>query len=236
MSSIFKRYEAKYLITKAQSTALLETLSTHMISDQFGEYLVQNLYYDTENWDVIRTSIEKPIYKEKMRLRCYGTPAKESDLYLELKKKHKGIVYKRRIAFPGLRLSGKDVRDIVAEEPSQISQELGFYLKINPVFEKIYLSYKRRAFTGTTDKGLRITFDTDIRYRLHDLAFQKPDLGTSILLPGQTIMEIKTLGGMPLWLARTLSKHKIYQTSFSKYGSCYTDCIGKQGRELKHNA
>jgi len=228
VESIFKRHEAKYLITEAQATALMPTLSRHMVRGKFDAYLVQNLYYDTENWDVVRRSIEKPVYKEKMRLRCYGLPEPESKLFLELKKKYKGIVYKRRIGFPGTKLSASGLQDFVAGENSQISRELTSYLEAHPVCERMYISHYRQAFTGREEKGLRITFDTDLRYRLEDLDFAEPRRGTLILPPGQIIMEIKTPGGMPLWLTRALSAHKIYPTSFSKYGTCYMDYIQKQ--------
>ena len=228
MEHIFKRYEAKYLITDAQAAQLLTVFSQHMTKGQFDTYLVQNLYYDTENWDVVRRSITKPVYKEKMRLRCYGLPERESKLFLELKKKYKGIVYKRRIGFPNEKLSACGVQDLVAGESSQISRELTSYLQTHPVYERMYISHTRHALAGRADTGLRITFDTDLRYRLEDLVFEKPNTGTSILPPGQIIMEIKTPGGMPLWLTRTLSAHKVYPTSFSKYGRCYTDYIQRQ--------
>jgi len=232
---IFKRYEAKYLITEAQAAGLFPLFSQHMTRGKFDAYLVQNLYYDTENWDVVRRSIEKPVYKEKMRLRCYGLPERESKLFLELKKKYKGIVYKRRIGFPSAALSDCDIQDLAAGETSQIARELNAYLQTHPICERMYISHQRHAFTGKADQGLRITFDTDLRYRLEDLAFSAPHRGTVILPPDQIIMEIKTPGGIPLWLTRALSIHKAYPTSFSKYGRCYTDYIQKQ-KEREHEA
>ena len=228
MQSIFKRYEKKYLITREQYSALSEILPRYITPDKFGEYLVQNLYYDTENWDVIRASIEKPLFKEKLRLRCYGLRHQESKLFLELKKQYKGVVYKRRIAVPINACSGKTVRDIVPGETSQISRELDFYLKNNAVNEKIYISFKRTAFAGIEDKGLRVTFDTDIRFRLDRLDFLYPDEGLFILPRDKIIMEVKTLGGMPLWMARTLCENEIYPVTFSKYGVCYTNHILNQ--------
>lgn len=231
MQTIFKRYEKKYLISREQGAALQKIFSQHMAPDHFGEYLVQNLYYDTENWDVIRASVEKPMYKEKMRLRCYGEPNHDTNFFLELKKKYKGVVYKRRIAIPSQPLSQKSIRDIVSAETSQISRELDFYLKINEVSEKIYIVYRRLAFAGIENEGLRVTFDTDIRFRMDDLNFSRPDTGHIILPQDTMLMEIKTLGGMPLWMAGVLSEHKIYPTAFSKFGVCYTDYILKSFAE-----
>jgi hypothetical protein len=228
MQSIFKRYEKKYLITPEQGAALRDICSWHMRPDKFGEYLVQNLYFDTENWDVIRASTENPVYKEKMRLRCYGEFNKQSWLFLELKKKYKGIVYKRRLAVPKRDNPALTVQEIVAGVSSQISRELDFYMKANAVREKIYISYRRSAFAGTIDDELRITFDTDLRFRLDRLDFSHPGSGLNILPFGKTLMEIKTPGGIPLWLAHALSENGIYPARFSKYGACYVNHILRQ--------
>ena len=230
MQSIFERHEKKYLVTKEQGAELQEIMSQYMKPDGFGEYLVQNLYYDTENWDVIRTSIEheKPLYKEKMRLRCYDMPDKTSMIFLELKKKFQGIVYKRRMEIPFKKICYSSIRDIVSAGTSQISRELNFYIKKNAVLEKIYIAYKRIALIGKEQARLRITFDTDIHFRLDQLNYFNPDKGNIILGQDKVVMEIKTIGGMPLWLVQLLSENKIYPTSFSKYGRCYTDYIMKQ--------
>ena len=231
MQDIFERYEKKYLITEKQRDALHEVLANHMVPDQYSDYLVQNLYYDTERWDVIRTSIEKPAYKEKMRLRCYGETDGDSLCYLELKKKYKGVVYKRRIAIPAQSLVNGSVRSIVSAAPSQIAKELCFYLQSNDVSKKIYISYQRIAFAGKEAAGLRVTFDTDIRFRLHDLNFAHSNDGQRILPTGYMLMEVKVLGGMPLWLAGALSINGIFPTAFSKYGSCYTEYIVRKKEE-----
>ena len=229
MQKTFKRFEKKYIITLEQGAALREIISQHMKPDKFGEYLVQNLYYDTENWDVIRFSIEKPFFKEKLRLRCYGVLCEEGELFLELKKKYKGVVYKRRLAIPVKSLAGRTVRDIISGGASQISRELDFYMKTNAVRERIYISYRRTAFTDIKNNGLRVTFDTDLAFRLNRLDFSYPGRGYSILPDNIMLMEIKTLGGIPLWMTAALCESEIYPTAFSKYGACYTDHILKQG-------
>ncbi|MDR2656187.1 MAG: polyphosphate polymerase domain-containing protein [Oscillospiraceae bacterium] len=237
MQTTFRRYEKKYLITREQRSALQALLPRYMSPDRFGEYLVQNLYYDTENWDCIRESIKKPCYKEKLRLRCYGVPNQNTEFFLELKKKFKELVCKRRIAIPAQKFGGRTVRVIVAAEASQIGRELDFYLQSNAVSEKIYISYNRTAFAGIKDEGLRVTFDTDIRFRQSGLDFFHPFDGKPVLPPGKTLMEVKTLGGMPVWMARALSEYKIFPTAFSKYGVCYSDYIIKQpGRPVKISA
>ena len=227
MQSIFRRYEKKYLITRDQHLELEKAISSYMMPDHYGEYLVQNLYFDTESWDVIRTSIEGPAYKEKMRLRCYGNATHKSIFYLELKKKYKGVVYKRRIAIPSYLFNNRSIRALVSKTPSQIASELDFYLRSNDVDEKIYIAYQRHAFMGIEDGDLRITFDRNLRFRLDNLKFSNPNTAQTILPQDKTLMEVKTLGGMPLWLAKTFSENEIFPTSFSKFGICYSDYICK---------
>ena len=231
MESIFKRQEKKFVITESQCLSIYNVITQHIPPDPFGKYLVQSLYFDTENWDVIRASIEKPVYKEKLRLRCYGVPEVDSTIYLELKKKYRGMVHKRRIAFPMEELHSKTARDIAAADTSQVGRELDFYMKSMPVHEKVHISYHREAFED--DSGLRITFDTDIRFRTNMLDYQHPDGGLEVLPDVLMVMEVKTLGGMPLWLAHALSEFDIYPTSFSKYGVGYKKYILQRGYVLK---
>ena len=228
MQSIFERHENKYLISKEQCVRCQKIISQQMEPDSYCQYMVQNIYYDNEAWDVIRTSIEKPKYKEKMRLRCYDIPNKESKVFLELKKKYKGIVYKRRAAIPFNDLSFRSTGDIISVQNSQIFRELNFYMTKNQVMEKIYIAYRRTAFTGIEEKDLRVTFDADIRFRLDKLDFLNPELGIFLLPKDIFVMEIKALGGMPLWMARFLCENEIFPTPFSKYGKCYTGFIIKQ--------
>ena len=227
VKTTFKRYEAKYKIKQIKQKAFLAAISEYIEPAKFRKYMVQNLYYDTEDWEVIRQSIEKPLYKEKMRLRYYGNKpynkrtGEDTSLFLEMKKKYMGEVYKRRIEIPVEKLYGKDIRDVVADEPSQISQELAFYLQTNPVSEKLYISYQREAYTGVKEKDLRITFDTEVQYRLEELSFQSTLKGRSPLSPETVILEIKTQEGIPLWLTNALSEYKIFPVTFSKCGICY---------------
>lgn len=228
MQNVFQRNEIKYLISEAQYCALLQDISGQIKADEYGDYLVQNLYFDTRNWDIIRKSIEKPLYKEKMRLRCYGDLTEKRKLFLELKKKYRGVVYKRRVAFPEIKKVDMEIRDFIHQKASQVSRELAFHLYQNPVQEKMYLSHKRQAFVGIEDAKLRVTFDREIRYRVSDLAFKNPEQGTAILPPHIIVMEIKLVEGMPLWLTGALSKHEIFPRSFSKYGTCYMNYFQKQ--------
>jgi len=219
----FHRQEVKYVLSHKQYSSILDIIKQHVPPDVFSNYLVQSLYFDTDNWDIVRHSISKPIFKEKLRLRCYGIPGASSTIYLELKKKYKGIVHKRRIEFPMEFLNNKTAREIVTKDTSQTGRELEFYLRTNQVYEKAHISYIRTAFSD--DGGLRITFDTNLLFRTTMLDYAHPGDGLPIIPNDFVIMEVKTLGGIPIWLANFLSKLYIFPKSFSKIGTGYKKYI-----------
>lgn len=97
MQYSFARYEQKYFLTPAQQAALLARIAPHIQRDAHARYTICNLYYDTDDWRLIRASLEKPVYKEKLRVRGYGVPADGDGVFAEIKKKYAGVVYKRRI-------------------------------------------------------------------------------------------------------------------------------------------
>lgn len=216
---VFCRREIKYLITQQQRQALEAKFADHMAPDKFAHSSIRNIYYDTPDFRLIRHSLEHPVYKEKIRLRCYGDG--NAEVFLEMKKKYKGIVYKRRMI-----LRESQAEAFMAGQGSlpdtQIGRELtyfrDFYKNLRP---QVFLSYERDSWTGTHDPGLRITFDEQIQYRTTDLHLTTVSGGESILAPGMVLMEVKAENAIPLWLTRLLAKQKISKTSFSKYGRAY---------------
>ena len=225
----FERFEEKYLMTQVQYQAMMAGLRGRMQPDMFGRSTVASIYYDTQDYRLIRSSMEKPDYKEKLRVRAYGTPNTESNVYVELKKKYDGIVYKRRIALlpqqASLLLSGNN-----AAVDTQITREIQYFVRFYQPLPRVLLSYRRVAYTGA-ENGLRITFDDDIRFRTTALRLTSGNWGQELLAPGMTLMEIKVQGAMPLWLSDLLNRNRIYPTSFSKYGTCYRDFIYPQLRQ-----
>lgn len=225
--STFKRVEKKYLLSEAQYMELRLRLEEHMRPDQFAKSTICNIYFDTPDSRLIRTSLEKPVYKEKLRLRSYGTPDSGSKVFIELKKKYKGVVYKRRADMRLCQAEDYLYRGLRPEDAhnaseTQIFREidwfLQFYEEIGPA---MYLSYDRAAFSGREDAQLRMTFDTNIRYRTEALELMDGIWGAELLETGQRLLEIKIPGAMPLWLSHLLSELQIYPSSFSKYGKAY---------------
>lgn len=234
--NIFRRYETKYLLDPLQKTAVLQAMASHMIPDSYGKTTIRNLYYDTDDYRLIRHSLEHPVYKEKLRLRSYTRAEPEETVFVELKKKYDGVVYKRRIPLPAQRarqwLAGAEPCPV----PGQISREveycLHFYGTLAP---RIFLSYEREAYYGKNDRDFRVTFDENILCRQDALNLGAEIYGTAILPPDITLMEIKCAGGIPLWLTQILTAEKIYKTSFSKYGTAYCRLIFPKLQEVKTN-
>lgn len=220
--TVFKRYELKFLLSTKQKELLVETMRPYMGLDQFRCSTIRNIYYDTDTYRIIRQSLEKPAYKEKLRVRSYEKTTGKSSVFVELKKKYKSVVYKRRIVMPEQQaidwLSGK----IPCPAESQISREISyfcsFYETLHPV---VCLSYEREAFYSLDGDDLRVTFDENILYRKNDLSLDTEIYGTPLLQDDQVLMELKTPGGIPLWMTHFLTEQHIQKTSFSKYGAAY---------------
>lgn len=225
----FKRYEIKYLLEEKTYLELRKRLEGKMVVDQYGKKTICNVYFDTPDSRLIRTSLEKPVYKEKLRLRSYGIPEQHSTVYVELKKKYKGVVYKRR---EDMVLSEAEAYLYRGWKPgfdSQVLREIDWFLSYyGQITPAMYISYERIAMNEEEDSELRVTFDTNILWRKEELNLKEGSWGNSILEPGQRLMEIKIAGAMPLWLGEILNELQIYPISFSKYGRAYQDQLKQQ--------
>lgn len=222
----FKRYEKKYLLTETKYKLLKQRLQNKLIIDNFGKSTICNIYFDTPEKLLIRSSLEKPIYKEKLRLRSYGTPNQGDMVFIELKKKYNGVVYKRREKMELAMAEGYlyDLKPV--KESSQITKEidwvLQFYKNIAPA---MYISYNRIAMYGADDNELRVTFDSNILWREDELWLEAGVWGNQLLEEGCRLMEIKIPGAMPLWLSHILDELEIFPVSISKYGQGYQQSI-----------
>lgn len=220
--TIFERREEKFLLEEAQYRQLLCRLKDHLQPDAYGPSSVCSLYYDTPSHLLIRRSLEKPVYKEKLRLRSYGVPGKADTVFVELKKKYKGIVYKRRVGMSLREARAYLHRTAPAPQPGQITREIDWFLDFYPqLAPAMLLSYDRTAYVGRDGSSLRITFDSHLLWREDALDLKQGVFGTPLLLPGQRLMEVKCPGAIPLWLCDTLDALCLYPQSFSKYGNAY---------------
>ncbi|MBB6633527.1 polyphosphate polymerase domain-containing protein [Cohnella thailandensis] len=233
---VFNRHENKYLMNREKYLTFYNALLEYMEKDEYNKnefYSISNLYFDTEHDTMIRTSLMKPKYKEKLRLRAYGVPNEDSKVYLEIKKKVNGLVNKRRTA---LKLNEayefvrtKEAPELKSYMNRQVVNEIDYILRMyGDLRPKLYLSYERKALFDKRSRDLRITFDTNIRCRRYDLKLELGDYGEQLLEEGQWLMEVKAEKTVPFWLSKLLSEHGLYRTSFSKYGNEYKKMLKNQ--------
>ena len=218
---VMKRFELKYVLNKEQTEYLREKLKGHLEVDKYGKTSIASLYYDTPDYLLVRRSLEKPIFKEKIRLRSYGIATEESPVFLELKRKFDGIVYKRRVSstIPTVNAFFERKGDISVD--GQIAEEISYFRDYyKNLVPACLIVYDRIAYYQP-DGDIRLTIDHDPRYRFEKLDLTTSMDGTSILPPGSTILEIKVQGSMPLWLTRILDEGNIRKSSLSKYGEAY---------------
>ena len=241
--SVFRRYELKYLLTPSQREAVLEGISPYMKLDSYGRTTIRNVYMDTDNYRLIRRSIEKPMYKEKLRIRSYQLADSESTVFVELKKKYRGVVYKRRIALPESAAMNWVCGRTESPLDTQISREIDYFMSYyGHLVPSVFLSYEREAYYERDGGDFRITFDDNILARNTDISLRKDAYGLKVLPENRVLMEIKCSGAIPLWMTDILSRESIYKTSFSKYGRAYCNYIlpetinSQRKKELLTNA
>ncbi|MGN0695251.1 MAG: polyphosphate polymerase domain-containing protein [Oscillospiraceae bacterium] len=220
--NVFKRVERKYILDEEKYRGLCSCLDKYFLKDRYFQSTICNIYYDTPDRQLVRNSLEKPVYKEKLRLRSYGVPDDDSKVFLELKKKYKGVVYKRRTDMTVAHAVDFIDGAVPPADDSQIEREmkyfLDFYGNIEPA---MFLSYDRKAYFCADAPDFRLTFDENITYRTEDIDLRSGVYGEKLLDDGEHIMELKIPDAMPVWFAHILTELDIFPGSFSKYGSAY---------------
>ncbi len=237
---VFNRCEKKYLLSKEQYEELTERILRYMEPDAYNReqefYQISNIYYDTCDDRLIRASIEKPVYKEKLRLRSYGTPQLSDKVFVEIKKKYEGIVNKRRTAMQLSEAYAYLNEHQYPQEQSymnrQVFLEIDYMKQFYQLLPKLYLSYDRRAYFEKNDGDFRMTFDKNITTRRCDLQLEKGCYGEQLLPEDTYLMEIKITRAVPMWFVKILSELQIYPVSFSKYGTEYKKYIMKQNKQV----
>lgn len=222
----FKRYELKYLLDKNEKEKIKKAMEEYMKLDNYGRTTIRNIYFDTDNFRLVRRSLERPTYKEKLKIRSYKQTDPTDPVFVELKKKYLSVVYKRRLAVPEMQAMESFLAGKKLPVHSQIGNEIdyfrGYYKGLQP---KVFLTYEREAYYSLDGSDFRVTFDENILYREKDLSLCSRVYGTPILDDGKTLMEIKTSGGIPLWMSHVLTDNRIFKTSFSKYGLAYQNIV-----------
>ena len=228
----FARIEMKYRMTEAEMYRFISKIEDRIVPDEHWKSVVNSIYFDTPDHTLIRRSMEKPVYKEKLRLRTYGGPVSDTtQAFAEIKKKYKGCVYKRRVdgtyreLFNWLSKKGPCTGD------SQIHREIDYFInRYETVNPSMQIGYKRLAYVLKEDPSIRITFDRDVIYRDHGLEKDGSAYGTRLLDPDTILMEVKvSTKAIPAWLAREISESGIMPSSISKYGTAFSKAMNPGG-------
>jgi len=235
---VFNRREIKYLLTEEDKNALLDIVYDYMNPDLYNKdgkpYSICNLYLDTSSDELIRKSLEKPFFKEKIRLRSYGTVALTDNVFLESKKKYDSVVNKRRTTFKledaYNYFETREIRDN-PKMNHQVMKEIDYIMHFYPLVPRVFISYDRFAFFEKNNSDFRLTIDQNIQTRREDLRLDSPAYGDQLLPEGKWLMEAKAFKAFPLWFVHFLSSRKLYKTSFSKYGAEYKKYINKERNE-----
>jgi len=224
INQTFRRYEKKYLLTAEQLGALRKGLEPRMEADRFHETTVCSVYFDTDRYDLVRASLEQPVYKEKLRVRSYGVPeGPGSPCFVEIKKKLRGEVFKRRAEMTVAEAAGY-LAGVSRPDGGQDLGELDWFLRrYGHPGPKLFLACEREALVGRDMPDLRVTFDRNIRWRADRLDLLAGDDGEAVLPPGKFLMEVKIPGAAPFWLARLMSELELRPASYSKYGTVYRE-------------
>lgn len=237
---VFKRREKKFLLSKEQFEKVVKKIIDHgMTYDAYCKdgrpYAIYNIYFDDDNNAVIRHSVSHPKFKEKFRVRSYVVPDNDDTVYLEIKRKIKGTVVKRRVG-----LTYAEAKRFIFEHQrpetddylkNKVLDEIEYYFKVYDPSPKLYLSYRRVAFFGANDPDFRVTFDRDITVRRYDTELSKGPYGEQLLHENEMLMEIKITEAIPKWFSDILAEEKIFMTSFSKYGNEFSRL---HGHEFQH--
>lgn len=227
LKNIFQRKETKYMLDQETYHQLRTELQNFVVEDEYGLHTIISLYYDNQFFDLIKQSIEKPTYREKFRIRSYGVPKADSPVFFEIKKKVKGIVYKRRIDVDYKSACHFDYTSQkslpIKENQQQIMSEIDWMMSTNKLYPRVMIAYDRIALkpVDETLEDFRITFDFDIRYRDTDLDISLGDYGSPVAPEFYCLMEVKSIGSYPLWFSHVLSEFHIQKGSFSKYATTY---------------
>lgn len=218
----FMRHEIKYMLTDETKNALLQTMQPFIRKAEFEHTTIRNIYFDACDFRIIRHSLEKPIYKEKLRIRSYQEASADDLIFVELKRKYKSFTYKRRLALPKAQAIACFWEGKRLPIASQIANEIEYFRQYyGSLYPMVFLSYDREAFIAREDENIRITFDTNILYRQMESYLDNEIHGIPLLKEGNTLMEIKSPNVIPFWTSKLLSQFKCYKTSFSKYGMAY---------------
>ena len=219
---LFDRYELKYLVHAKQAAALLDDLEPYVKRDKNagadGYYKITSLYLDSPELAAYWEKLDGEKYRRKVRVRTYGAGA--ADAFIEIKQRLNLGVAKRRTKLP-VAAAESTLRALCTgrHEPGDaVLDEVYVLAKTERLRPTVIVSYNRAAFFDAWRRDLRITFDRNLKYRVHDLSLQgDPTRGRWFLPPDWYVLEVKFDRILPSWLCTALNRHDLKLERISKY-------------------
>ncbi len=224
----FNRFELKYVLSLEQVKALKEDLKQHVEPDKnwgWEAYMLASLYYDTEDYRFYWEKIEGLKFRRKLRIRRYVTDEPLTDnsiVYVEIKQRVDRVTQKRRVP-----IKYKEALELIHEEKipkwyspqdNEVMNEILNLLKTYELKPSAITTYKREAFFWKeADRGLRITFDTEVGFKQKDLDLANPHMEWYMVPPKFCILEIKANEKIPYWVTELVANHGIKLVRVSKY-------------------
>jgi len=223
------RYELKYILNRSQYEQVVDALADYMETDSYsegGRYLVTSLYYDTANYKAYWEKINGHRFRRKVRVRVYNAHmvSPDSPCFVEIKQRTNKTLQKKRVTLPyssAVALCGSGEETNVPSETDQaVIQEVLYLSNTLQLQPACVVSYDRLAFNGSQyDPGLRVTFDTNLKCRTHDLTLLSQGYANNYFFvpPQWCVMEVKVNLRAPYWLTRVISRYHCTLRRISKY-------------------
>lgn len=229
----FKRVETKYLVARSDLADLMQDLKPYFIEDDYPTSTISNIYFDTEDFDVIQDALNRQNRREKIRMRTYlAQPQADSQVFLEIKAKDEaGLGHKYRLLSNPLSITRLMTDGLVdesitdhhlVEEIQMLRDRYDQQLKPRMyIYYDRYSMKEKKSIQGYPHTKIRLTLDQNLTYRDEDVSFFKGKAGLPLLDEDMVIMEIKAPGDQPQWLQDILDKHGLVEHKFSKYSCAY---------------
>lgn len=232
----FNRFELKYLLPLDVAETLKHEFRKYMSTDSHGKegkYELSSLYYDSEDYRFYWEKLEGIKFRRKLRIRTYRDEKQLKDnsiVFLEIKQRVDRVTQKRRAPMKykdALLFCNHGIVPKHEERDRPLIEEVETMLNLYQLKPSVITTYDRHAFVGYDhDLGLRITFDSDVKYALRDLNLANNNPDGFIIPPNFIIMEIKTNERIPYWITEMVSAHNFRLIRISKY------CQGLEQAEL----
>jgi hypothetical protein len=224
----FQRFEFKYYLPKNIADKLIPALLHYMEWDPYVKksgrdfYLVNSLYFDTENYDCFWDKEAGVSKRKKLRLRFYGDLSDpDSEVFLEIKRKNNAIVTKDRIKLPLKNCLDGNWDGIIkqlhlGDKDSKFLSELLMFKLKNGLRPKIFINYRRKALIGKKDARFRVTFDYDIATKLSKSLLNNKN-GFTPVYPEGVVLELKYNNILPVWFHGIIERYQLDRVAYSKY-------------------